>query len=89
MFEARVKQFEKQAREDFTYSETLLARLAPFLRKEAVEKEVTKKEAVEKEAARKEAGNPMVRVIKAAGNPMVRVILLCQTSIFNNLHFNY
>jgi hypothetical protein len=79
MFEARVKQFEKQAREDFMYSETLLARLAPFLRKEAVEKEVTKKEAVEKEAARKEA----------AGNPMVRVILLCQTSIFNNLHFNY
>jgi hypothetical protein len=54
MLEARVKQLEKQAREDFRYSESLLARLAPFLRKEAAEKE-----AVEKEAAE----NPLARVI--------------------------
>jgi hypothetical protein len=37
----------------------LLARLAPFLRKEAVEKEATKNEAAEKEAAE----NPVARVI--------------------------
>jgi hypothetical protein len=36
-----------------------LARLAPFLRKEAVEKEATKNEAAEKEAAE----NPVARVI--------------------------
>jgi hypothetical protein len=54
MLETRVKQLEKQAREDFRYSETLLARLAPFLRKEAAEKEAVKKEA---------AKNPVGRVI--------------------------
>jgi hypothetical protein len=59
MLEAWVKQLEKQAREDFRYSKTLLARLAPFLRKETVEKEVAKKEAAEKEAAE----NPVARVI--------------------------
>jgi hypothetical protein len=53
MLEARVKQLEKQAREDFRYNETLLARFAPFLRKEAA------KEATEKEAAE----NPVARVI--------------------------
>jgi hypothetical protein len=47
MLEARVKQLEKQAHEDFKYSKTLLARLAHFLRKEAVEKEAAKKEAAE------------------------------------------
>jgi hypothetical protein len=54
MLETRVKQLEKQAREDFRYSKTLLARLAPFLRKEAAEKEAVKKEAAE---------NPVERVI--------------------------
>jgi hypothetical protein len=39
---------ENQARRDFRYNETLLARLTPFLRKEATEKEVAKKEATEK-----------------------------------------
>jgi peptidoglycan hydrolase CwlO-like protein len=64
MLEARVKQLEKQAREDFRYSETLLARLAPFLRKKATEKEAAKKEATEKEAAEKEAAeNSVARVI--------------------------
>jgi hypothetical protein len=43
---------EKQAREDFKYSKTLLARLVPFLRKEAAEKEAAKKEAAEKPVAR-------------------------------------
>jgi hypothetical protein len=42
MLEARVKQLEKQARVDFRYSESLLARLAPFLRKEVAEREVAK-----------------------------------------------
>jgi hypothetical protein len=37
----------------------LLARLVPFLRKEAAEKEAAKKEATEKEAAE----NPVARVI--------------------------
>jgi hypothetical protein len=59
MLEARVKQLEKQACEDFWYIESLLARLAPFLRKEAVEKEVAKKEAAKKEVAK----NPMARII--------------------------
>jgi hypothetical protein len=59
MLEVRVKQLEKQAREDFRYNESLLACLAPFLRKEAAEKEAAEKEAVEKEAAE----NPMARVI--------------------------
>jgi hypothetical protein len=35
MLETRVKQLEKQAHDDFRYIKTLLARLAPFLRKEA------------------------------------------------------
>jgi hypothetical protein len=42
---------EKQAREDFRYNETLLARLAPFLRKEAAEK-AAKKDAAENPVAR-------------------------------------
>jgi hypothetical protein len=54
MLEARVKQLEKQAHEDFRYNETLLARHALFLRKEAAEKK-----AVEKETA----VNPMSRVV--------------------------
>jgi hypothetical protein len=58
MLEARVKQLLKQDREDFRYSETLLARLASFLRKGVVEKEVA-----EKEVAEKAAENPVVRVI--------------------------
>jgi hypothetical protein len=37
MLEARVKELQNQARQDFRYNETLLARLAPFLRKEAAE----------------------------------------------------
>jgi hypothetical protein len=59
MLEARVKQLEKQACEDFRYSEILLARLAPFLRKEAAKKDATKKGVAEKEAAE----NPMVGVV--------------------------
>jgi hypothetical protein len=58
MLEVRVKQLEKQAHEEFRYSETLLARLVPFLRKDAA-KDAAKKEAVEKEAAE----NLMARVI--------------------------
>jgi hypothetical protein len=54
MLEARVKELQNQARRDFRYSKTLLARLAIFLRKGAV-----KKEAAEKEAT----GNPVARVI--------------------------
>jgi hypothetical protein len=71
MLEARVKQLEKQAHEDFRYSETLLARLATFLRKEVAEKEVAKKEVAEKEAAEKEATEE-----EAAENPMARVIFI-------------
>jgi hypothetical protein len=52
--EARVKQLEKQARKEFRYNKTLLARLVPFLRKEAAEKETAEKEAAE---------NPVKRVI--------------------------
>jgi hypothetical protein len=79
MLEARVKQLEKEASEDFRYSKTLLGRLAPFLRKEAVEKKAAKKEAAEKEAAEKEA----------AENPVARVIFIMLYFYFNNLHFNY
>jgi hypothetical protein len=39
MLEARVKQLQNQARKDFRYNESLKARLVPFLRKEAAEKE--------------------------------------------------
>jgi hypothetical protein len=49
MSEARVKQLGKQACEDLRYIESLLARLAPFLRKVAAEKEA--------------AENPLARVI--------------------------
>jgi hypothetical protein len=59
MLEARVKQLEKQAREEFRYSETFLARLVPFMRKEAAEKEAAKKDTTEKEADE----NPVARVI--------------------------
>jgi hypothetical protein len=31
MLEARVKQLKKQAREDFRYNETLLAKACPFV----------------------------------------------------------
>jgi hypothetical protein len=46
MLEVRVKKLEKQARLEFRYNKTLLARLLPFLRKEAAKKEATEKEAV-------------------------------------------
>jgi hypothetical protein len=39
MLEVRVKQLENETREDFRYNESLKARLVPFLRKEAAEKE--------------------------------------------------
>jgi hypothetical protein len=55
MLEARVKQLEKQAHEDFRYNESLLVRLVPFLRKEAAEKEAAKNEAAEKEATENSA----------------------------------
>jgi hypothetical protein len=45
---------EKQAREDFRYSESMLARLVPFMRKEAAKKEAAEKEAAKNEAAEKE-----------------------------------
>jgi hypothetical protein len=55
ILEVRVKQLEKQAREDFRHCESLLARLFPFMRKEVaqkvVAKEAAKKEVVEKEVA--------------------------------------
>jgi hypothetical protein len=70
---------QNQARRYFNYSETLLARLAPFLRKEAAEKE----EAVEKEAAKKAAEK------EATENPVARVIFIMSYFYFNNLHFNY
>jgi hypothetical protein len=59
MLEAKVKQLEKQAREDFRYNESLLARLAPFLRKETAKKEEAEKEEAEKEVVE----NPVARVI--------------------------
>jgi hypothetical protein len=39
MLEARVKQLEKQAHDDFRYNESLMAKLVPFLRKEEDDKE--------------------------------------------------
>jgi hypothetical protein len=64
MLEARVKQLKKQAREDFRYSKSLLAKFVPFLRKEATEKVAAKKEAAEKEMVEKEATeNPVAKVI--------------------------
>jgi hypothetical protein len=64
MLEVRVKQLEEQARDEFRYSETLLARLVPFLMMEAIEKEAAKKEAAKMEAAKKEvAKSPMAHVI--------------------------
>jgi hypothetical protein len=74
MLEARVKQLEKQAREDFRYNETLLARLSPFLRKDAIEKEVAEKKAAEK-AAEKEATEKAAEK-EAAENPVARVIFI-------------
>jgi hypothetical protein len=60
---------QNQARSDFRYSEILLARLVPFLRKEAAEKEVAKKEVAEKEAAEKVAAeNPVARVVFIMSN---------------------
>jgi hypothetical protein len=47
---------EKQAREDFRHNESLMARLVPFLRKEAAKKEAVKKEAPEKEDDNNEEG---------------------------------
>jgi hypothetical protein len=41
VIEARAKQLEKQAREDFRHRESLFARLEPFVRKEAVRMEAT------------------------------------------------
>jgi hypothetical protein len=49
MLEARVKQLEKQAHEDFRYNESLMTRLIPFLRKEVVEKQVTETKVAKKE----------------------------------------
>jgi hypothetical protein len=49
---------QNQARRDFKYSETLMAWLVPFERKEVAEKE-TAKEATEKDAAE----NPVAWVI--------------------------
>jgi hypothetical protein len=63
MLEARIKQLEKQTREEFRYSKTLLARLVPFLRKEVAEKEAVKKEVAEKAAEKEAAKNPVARVI--------------------------
>jgi hypothetical protein len=62
---------EKQAREDFRYSESLLARLPPFLKKETDEKEAAKKEATEKEATEKAAAET-----EAVENPMAREIFI-------------
>jgi hypothetical protein len=44
MLEVRVKQLQNQARRDFMYNKSLNAKLVPFLRKEAAEKEVAEKE---------------------------------------------
>jgi hypothetical protein len=44
MLEVRAKQLQNQARRDFSYNESLNARLIPFLRKEATEKEAAEKE---------------------------------------------
>jgi hypothetical protein len=53
MLELRIEELEKQARLDFKYNESLMARSIPFLRKEAAEK-TAEKEAAKKEAAEKE-----------------------------------
>jgi hypothetical protein len=58
MLEDRAKQLRKQAHEDFRYSESLLARLVPFVRKEVAKKEAAENEASEKEVAEK----PVARV---------------------------
>jgi hypothetical protein len=47
----------------FRYSETLLARRAPFLMKKATEKVAAKKEAAEKVVEKEATENPMARVI--------------------------
>jgi hypothetical protein len=38
MLEERIEELQNQARRDFRYDETMMARLAPFLMKEAAEK---------------------------------------------------
>jgi hypothetical protein len=63
MLEATVKQLEKQAYEDFKYSESLLALLAPFLRKEEAEKEAVEKEVSEKAAETEATEYLVARVI--------------------------
>jgi hypothetical protein len=49
MLEERIEELQNQARRDFRYDETMMARLAPFLTKEAAEKVA--------------AENPVARVI--------------------------
>jgi hypothetical protein len=44
MLEARVTELQYQARRDSSYNESLNARLVPFLRKEAAEKEAAKED---------------------------------------------
>jgi hypothetical protein len=44
MLKASVKQLANQAHEHFRYNKSLKARLVPFLRKEAIEKEAAEKE---------------------------------------------
>jgi hypothetical protein len=39
MLEVMVKQLEKQARQDFRYNKSLMARFIPFLKKETTEQE--------------------------------------------------
>jgi hypothetical protein len=60
----RTEELQNQARRDFRYGKTLMARLAPFLKKEVAKKEATKKEVAEKEVTEKEvAENRLARVI--------------------------
>jgi hypothetical protein len=47
---------QNQARRDFSYNESLNARLVHFLRKEATKKEAAKKEEAKKEAAERGGG---------------------------------
>jgi hypothetical protein len=63
MLEARVKELQNQAPMYFRYSETLLARRAPFLMKKVTEKVAAKKEAAEKVVEKEATENPMARVI--------------------------
>jgi hypothetical protein len=54
---------EKHASEDFRYKKTLLARLAPFLRKEIAKKVAAEKQAAEKVAEKEAVENTVTRVI--------------------------